>query len=151
MMLNLLKNLYQTGLSSDGSRPITFQRGFFLLSSKKTPLEHRKRRHRSFRRKIGGNTDRPRLVVHRSNNHIYAQVIDDTKMHTLAAASTSSPAIRDRVTGNNLGAAEVVGKEIAKICIERGISKVIFDRAGYLYHGRVKALADSAREGGLIF
>merc|ERR1719439_1661 len=98
-MLNFLKKFYQTGLSSDGSRSIISQRGFFLLSSKKTPLEHRKRRHRSFRRKIGGNTDRPRLVVHRSNNHIYAQVIDDTKMHTLAAASTSSPAIRDRVTG----------------------------------------------------
>merc|ERR1712224_751303 len=145
-MLKFLKTFYQTDLQSD-----VFYRGFFLQSTNKTPLEHRKRRHRSFRRKIGGNTDRPRLVVHRSNNHIYAQVIDDTKMHTLAAASTSSPAIRDRVTGNNLGAAEVVGKEIAKRCIERGISKVIFDRAGYLYHGRVKALADSAREGGLIF
>merc|ERR1739845_7903 len=105
-------------------RPIISQRGFFLLSSKKTPLEHRKRRHKSFRRKIGGNTDRPRLVVHRSNNHIYAQVIDDTKMHTLAAASTGSRTIRETITGNNIPAAEVVGKEIARLCIEKGISKV---------------------------
>merc|ERR1712187_996442 len=117
----------------------------------KTPAERRKRRQRSARRKICGTDERPRLVVHRSNNHIYAQVVNDTQMHTIAAASTVSPSLRNQVSNNNIPAACIVGREIAKICIDRGVHKVVFDRAGYLYHGRVKALADAAREGGLLF
>merc|ERR1712113_1382478 len=113
----------------------------------KTPTECRKRRQKGARRKIRGTDERPRLVVHRSNNHIYAQVINDTQMHTLAAVSTISPSLKNQVSNNNIPAACIVGREIAKICID----KVVFDRAGYLYHGRIKALADAAREGGLLF
>merc|ERR1711976_44500 len=119
--------------------------------SKRTPEECRKRRHKSSRKKINGTNERPRLVVHRSNNHIYAQVIDDSRMSTLAAASSGSPLLREFVTRNNIPTAQIVGKEIARLCIEKGIKKVVFDRAGYLYHGRVKALADSARASGLLF
>merc|ERR1719198_785436 len=139
-------------LHSNFSIPSKFVYGKFnAKGTKRTPQELRKRRHMSFRRKVGGNCERPRLVVHRSNNHIYAQVIDDNKMHTLVAASTISLSLRELVTGNNVFSASLVGKEIARLCVERGISKVVFDRAGYLYHGKIKALANSARENGLIF
>merc|ERR1711976_9228 len=99
--------------------------------SKRTPEECRKRRHKSSRKKINGTGERPRLVVHRSNNHIYAQVIDDSRMITLAAACTGSPTLKEMVISNNIPAARIVGKEIARLCVERGIHKVVFDRAGY--------------------
>ncbi|CAI5968315.1 unnamed protein product [Closterium sp. NIES-65] len=97
---------------------------------------------------LSGTTERPRLAVFRSNNHIYAQVVDDTKQHTLAAASTLTPALREELkltSGPTVEASRRVGQEIAKICLERGISKVAFDRGGFVYHGRIQALADGAR------
>ena len=110
------------------------------------------RRHRRVRRKVSGTPERPRLCVHRSLKHIYAQVIDDTSGRTLAACSTLSPKLRESVKhGGNVAAARVVGKAIAELAVAAGAKKVVFDRAGYKYHGRVKALADAAREAGLEF
>lgn len=112
----------------------------------------RKRKHLRVRKKVFGTPERPRLSVYKSLNHIYAQVIDDTKGKTLAAASTLSPEIRGEVKGKkNVAAAQMVGRLIAKKALERGIKKVVFDRGGYLYHGRIAALADAAREQGLDF
>lgn len=104
------------------------------------------------RRKVFGTAERPRLAVFRSSNHIYAQVIDDTAQHTLAAASTLDPELKsDLSSGSNCSASVQVGQLIAKRCSSAGIAKVVFDRGGNLYHGRVKALADAAREAGLEF
>jgi large subunit ribosomal protein L18 len=110
----------------------------------------RQRRNRvSIRRKSHG---RPRLSVFRSGQHIYAQVIDDTKGVTVAAASSLDKDVREGLkTGANKAAAEAVGKLVAKRALDAGIKEVVFDRGGYLFHGRVKALADAAREGGLSF
>ena len=108
--------------------------------------EIRKRIHSRIRRKLTGSTDRPRLNVYRSLNHIYAQVIDDATGVTLASASTIK-----LKTGGNVAAAKEVGTEIAKKAVEKGVKKVVFDRGGFLYHGRIKALADAAREAGLEF
>ncbi|WP_058186107.1 50S ribosomal protein L18 [Terracidiphilus gabretensis] len=108
--------------------------------------EIRQRIHSRIRRKLAGSTERPRLNVYRSLNHIYAQVIDDQTGITLVAAST----IKSK-TGGNVAAAKEIGKEIAQKAVEKGIKKVVFDRGGYLYHGRIKALADAAREAGLEF
>ncbi|RKY04953.1 50S ribosomal protein L18 [Candidatus Poribacteria bacterium] len=110
------------------------------------------RRHKRVRKKVSGTPERPRLCVFRSLRHIYAQIIDDEHGVTLAAASTLSPEIRDKIkTGGNIEAAKLVGQLIAKKALEKGIKKVVFDRGGYKYHGRVKALADAAREAGLEF
>lgn len=96
------------------------------------------------------NTDRPRLSVHRSSKHIYAQIIDDAKGHTVAAASTLEKDLKGKLkTGADKTAASEVGKLLAERAIKAGVSKVVFDRGAYRYHGRVKALADGAREGGL--
>jgi len=103
------------------------------------------------RKKMVGTQDRPRLNVYRSLNHIYAQVIDDLKGETIAAASTAEGKKSDRTTGGNVAAAKNVGKTIADRAKEKGITQVVFDRGGYLYHGRIKALADAAREAGLKF
>lgn len=106
-----------------------------------------KRRHRRVRKKVSGTSERPRLCVFRSNNHIYAQIIDDVTQHTLAAAS-------DFNTKNKGATCEVsaeVGKLLAQRALEKGVAKVVFDRGGNLYHGRVKALAEAAREAGLDF
>lgn len=104
------------------------------------------------RKKVFGTPERPRLNVFRSLNHIYAQLIDDESGRTLCAASTLSPQLRGKLkTGGNVEAARAVGELIAQIAIEKGIKDVVFDRAGYLYHGRVKALAEGARAGGLRF
>lgn len=104
------------------------------------------------RKKVFGTSERPRLNVFRSLNHIYAQLIDDESGRTLCAASTLSPQLRGKLkTGGNVEAARAVGELIAQIAIEKGIKDVVFDRAGYLYHGRVKALAEGARAGGLRF
>ena len=108
----------------------------------------RQRIHARIRRKLSGTTERPRLSVHRSLNHIYAQVIDDQTGETLVSASTL--ALKEK-TGGNVAAAKEIGKAIAERAVEKGVKKVVFDRGGYLYHGRVKALADAAREGGLEF
>ncbi|HOF87594.1 MAG TPA: 50S ribosomal protein L18 [Armatimonadota bacterium] len=115
----------------------------------------RERRHRRVRAKISGTPERPRLVVHRSGRHIYAQVIDDVAGHTLAAASTNEPAFRDQqgeaLKSWNSGGAKIVGSLVAARATAKGITLVVFDRGGYPYHGRVKALADGARDGGLEF
>lgn len=107
-----------------------------------------KRRHRRVRRKINGTPERPRLCVFRSNNHIYAQVIDDVAQHTLAAASDFNV---ESNSGATCEASAEVGKLVAQKALEKGISQVVFDRGGNLYHGRVKALAEAAREAGLDF
>ncbi|WCJ26441.1 50S ribosomal protein L18 [Euphorbia peplus] len=119
-----------------------------------TRRENRTARHIRVRKKIEGTPERPRLCVFRSNKHLYVQVIDDSKMHTLAAASTMQKPISeefDYSSGPTLEIAKKVGEAIAKSCLEKGIIKVAFDRGGYPYHGRVKALADAAREHGLQF
>jgi large subunit ribosomal protein L18 len=118
---------------------------------KLTRTESRQKRHRRIRGKVFGNTERPRLAVFRSNQHIYAQVIDDTQHHTLVAASTLDPALKSLDSAATCDASVEVGKFIAQRAIDKGISKVVFDRGGNLYHGRVKALADAAREAGLDF
>ncbi|CAN1336824.1 50S ribosomal protein L18, chloroplastic [Linum perenne] len=118
----------------------------------RTRGDDRVARHIRIRKKVEGTTERPRLSVYRSNKHFYVQVIDDSKMHTLAAASTMQKAMAEEL--NFTGYQEVaqkVGEAIAKACLEKGITKVAFDRGGYPYHGRVKALADAARENGLQF
>ncbi|CAN1336820.1 50S ribosomal protein L18, chloroplastic [Linum perenne] len=107
-----------------------------------------------FHNSVEGTTERPRLSVYRSNKHFYVQVIDDSKMHTLAAASTMQKAMAEELNftaGPTIEVAQKVGEAIAKACLEKGITKVAFDRGGYPYHGRVKALADAARENGLQF
>jgi large subunit ribosomal protein L18 len=115
-------------------------------------LMGRQRRKLRIRNKISGTAERPRLSVFRSARHIYAQVVDDAQGRTLASASTLSADLKSTLGGDKkLGAAKKVGALIARICIERQIGKVVFDRNGYLYHGRVKALADAAREAGLKF
>jgi large subunit ribosomal protein L18 len=111
----------------------------------------RQRVHDRIRKKVVGTPERPRLNVYRSLNHIYVQLIDDLKGETLVAASTADNRKGDRVTGGNVASAKVVGKKIAELAKEKGVTKVVFDRGGYIYHGRVKALADAAREAGLQF
>ena len=110
--------------------------------------EIRKRIHARIREKLSGTTERPRLNVYRSLNHIYAQVIDDQQGVTLASASSLGLKLK---TGGNVAAAKEIGKAIAEKAQEKGIKKVVFDRGGFLYHGRIKALADAAREAGLDF
>jgi large subunit ribosomal protein L18 len=104
--------------------------------------------HKRIRRKVRGTTERPRLAIYRSLNHIYAQVIDDERGQTLASASTTEKDLRG-ATGGNLEAAERIGRAIAERAQAAGINSVVFDRGGYLYHGRIKALTDAAREAGL--
>jgi len=110
--------------------------------------EIRQRVHTRIRRKMVGTSERPRLNIYRSLNHIYAQVIDDSHGVTVVSASTVASKAK---TGGNVAAAKEIGKLVAERAKEKGITKVVFDRGGYLYHGRVKALADAAREAGLEF
>ncbi|MGB7084060.1 MAG: 50S ribosomal protein L18 [Phormidesmis sp.] len=117
---------------------------------KATRRESTRRRHSRVRRRVKGTSERPRLAVFRSNQHIYAQVIDDSEHKTLAAASTLDKAASIE-SGSNAEAAAVVGKLIAERSLAKDISQVVFDRGGKLYHGRVAALADAAREAGLNF
>lgn len=122
------------------------------MSRRKDARAARLRRHARVRRKVSGTASRPRLCVFRSLNHIYAQVIDDELGHTLGSASTLDREIRPEADGKRkVEAAELVGTLVAKRVLERGISGVVFDRGGYEYHGRVKALAEAAREAGLVF
>jgi large subunit ribosomal protein L18 len=108
----------------------------------------RQRIHDRIRRKLSGTAERPRLNVYRSLSHIYAQVIDDQKGETLVSASSMGLKLK---TGGNVEAAKEIGKAVAELAVKQGIKKVVFDRGGYLYHGRIKALADAAREAGLEF
>lgn len=114
--------------------------------------ESTRRRHNRVRRRVTGTSERPRLAVFRSNEHIYVQAIDDTQQHTIVAASTLEPNVKDSLkSGANCEASTAVGKLVAQRLLEKGIQQVVFDRGGNLYHGRVKALADAAREAGLNF
>ena len=120
------------------------------MGSGRTKSELRDRRHRRIRKRVNGTADRPRLSVFRSNRHIVAQVIDDVAGRTIAAASTVEPELREGRTGN-IDAATAVGRLIAARAKEKGVTRVVFDRGGARYHGRVAALADAAREQGLEF
>jgi large subunit ribosomal protein L18 len=112
----------------------------------------RLRRHGRVRKKVFGTSERPRLSIFRSTNHIYAQIIDDVKGVTLASAATMDADAKAKIdTGGNTDAAKAVGELIAKRALDKKIDKVVFDRGGFLYHGRVKALAEAAREAGLKF
>jgi large subunit ribosomal protein L18 len=108
----------------------------------------RLRVHKRIRQRLAGTEDRPRLAVFRSVKHIYAQVIDDAKGHTVAAAASNE---KNAKNGGNVAGAKAIGKLIAERAKDKGVKSVVFDRGGYLYHGRVKALADAAREAGLEF
>ena len=120
--------------------------------SKVEPRVARLRRHTRVRAKVKGTTSSPRLCVFRSLNHIYAQVIDDSLGHTLTHASTLEPEIKGEVVSKlKTGKAELVGSLVAKRALSKGITQVVFDRGGYKYHGRVKALAEAARQGRLKF
>ncbi|HEX4749829.1 MAG TPA: 50S ribosomal protein L18 [Bryobacteraceae bacterium] len=114
-----------------------------------TRVEIRKRIHKRIRARMAGTPERPRLAVFRSVNHIYAQVIDDQQGHTLVAAGSIEKDLKGK--GGNIEGAKAIGKAVAQRAQEKGIKRVVFDRGGYLYHGRVKALADAAREAGLEF
>jgi large subunit ribosomal protein L18 len=111
----------------------------------------RQRRHRRIRVTLSGTMARPRLNVFRSLQHIYAQVIDDTTGTTLASASTVEPDVRTSLSGSKTDRARTIGRTIAERAKDKGVSAVVFDRGGYMYHGRIKALADAAREAGLEF
>lgn len=112
----------------------------------------REKRHCRIRNHVKGTAERPRLAVFRSNKHMYAQIIDDTKHHTLAAASTVEADVASKVEfTSTVAAAAAVGEAIAKKALDKGITEVVFDRGGFVYHGKVKALADAAREAGLKF
>ena len=116
-------------------------------------IDGRNRRHKIMRKKISGTNQKPRLSVYRSLNNLYVQFVDDTTGTTLASISTASPELKEKVKkdGGNVKGAALLGTAIAELCKKNNISKVVFDRAGYLYHGRVKALAEAARKGGLQF
>jgi large subunit ribosomal protein L18 len=113
--------------------------------------ESRIRRHRRVRKKIHGTAERPRLAVYRSNKHVVAQVIDDDAGRTLAAASTAEPDVRSAGSGSTVDAAARIGKLVAERAKAAGIEQVVFDRGGFIYHGRIAALAAAAREAGLEF
>ncbi len=124
------------------------------MKGKKTKsLELRLKRKKRIRTQIVGTTQRPRLCVYRSNKHIYAQLINDAEGKTLAALSTKSVTLKDALEGTMVDKAKKVGLELAKICVEKGVEKVIFDRNGFIFHkgGRIAAVATGAREGGLKF
>ncbi|HLV49869.1 MAG TPA: 50S ribosomal protein L18 [Erysipelothrix sp.] len=118
------------------------------MAKKMSRDQLRLRRHIRVRNKVSGTPERPRLSVYRSNGNIYAQIIDDVKGNTIVSASSLSLKLEN---GGNIEAAKKVGTEIAKLALDKEIKAVVFDRGGYLYHGRIKALADSAREAGLEF
>jgi large subunit ribosomal protein L18 len=122
------------------------------MVSKKSRSEVRVKKHLKIRNRFTGTAARPRLAVFRSNNHMYAQIIDDTAGNTLVAASTLEKDVKAELNKtNDVEAAAVVGKTIAKKAIEKGITNVVFDRGGFIYQGKVQALADAAREAGLEF
>ena len=112
----------------------------------------RENKHRRLRNRFSGTAERPRLAVFRSNNHMYAQIIDDTVGNTLVAASTTEKEVKAELKKtNDVEAAAYLGKVIAKRAVDKGITEVVFDRGGFLYHGKIEALAEAAREAGLVF
>jgi large subunit ribosomal protein L18 len=123
------------------------------MLTKRSKNELREKVHTRIRKKLAGTTARPRLNVYRSVNHIYVQLIDDAKQATIVSASSLEQGKdgKKHITGGNIASAKQVGKLIAERAKEKGIEAVVFDRGGYLYHGRIKAVADAAREGGLKF
>ena len=122
------------------------------MVSKKSRQEVRVKKHNRMRNHLNGTTERPRLAVFRSNNHMYAQIIDDTVGNTLVAASTLEKEVKAELEKtNNVDAAAYLGTVIAKRAIEKGIKEVVFDRGGFIYQGKIAALADAAREAGLEF
>ena len=122
------------------------------MVSKKSRSEVRVNKHRKLRNRFSGTAERPRLAVFRSNNHMYAQIIDDTVGNTLVSASTLQKDVKAELEKtNNVEEAAYLGTVIAKKAIEKGITSVVFDRGGFIYHGKIKALADAAREAGLNF
>ena len=122
------------------------------MVNKKSRALVREKKHRRMRNHISGTAERPRLAVFRSNNHMYAQIIDDTVGNTLVAASTLDKDVKAELEKtNNVDAAAYLGKVIAERALEKGIKEVVFDRGGYIYQGKVKALAEAAREAGLEF
>ena len=122
------------------------------MVSKKSRTAVRENKHRRMRHHLAGTAQRPRLAVFRSNNHMYAQIIDDTVGKTLVAASTAEKEVKAELEKtNDVAAAAHVGTVIAKRALEKGIKEVVFDRGGFIYHGKVQALADAAREAGLEF
>jgi large subunit ribosomal protein L18 len=122
------------------------------MVSKKSRAVVRENKHRRLRNRFSGTAQRPRLAVFRSNNHMYAQIIDDTVGKTLVSASTLDKEVKAECEKtNNLDAAAVVGKVVAKKALEKGITTVVYDRGGFVYEGKVKALAEAAREAGLEF
>ena len=122
------------------------------MVSKKSRAEMREKKHMRIRNRFSGTAERPRLAVFRSNNHMYAQIIDDTVGNTLVSASTLEKEIKAELKKtNDVEAAACLGKVIAKRAMDKGISEVVFDRGGFLYHGKIEALAEAAREAGLVF
>ncbi len=122
------------------------------MVSKKSRSEVRRKKHMKLRNRLSGTTACPRLAVFRSNNHMYAQIIDDTVGNTLVSASTLQKDVKANLEKtNNVDAAAYLGKVIAEKAIEKGIKDVVFDRGGFIYHGKIQALADAAREAGLNF
>ena len=122
------------------------------MVSKESRQKVRVKKHKKIRNRFSGTTERPRLSVFRSNNHMYAKIIDDTVGNTLVAASTVEKEVKAELEKtNNVEAAAYLGKVIAKRAIEKGIDTVVFDRGGFIYHGKVQALAEAAREAGLKF
>ena len=122
------------------------------MVSKKSRAEMREKKHMRIRNRFSGTAERPRLAVFRSNNHMYAQIIDDTVGNTLVSASTLQKEIKAELNKtNDVEAAAYLGKVIAKRAMDKGISEVVFDRGGFLYHGKIEALAEAAREAGLVF
>ena len=122
------------------------------MVSKKSKAALREKKHMRLRNRLSGTAERPRLAVFRSNNHMYAQIIDDTVGNTLVSASTLEKEIKAELKKtNDVDAAAYVGKIVAKRAIEKGITEVVFDRGGFLYHGKIEALAEAAREAGLVF
>ena len=122
------------------------------MVSKKSRKEVRVKKHMRIRNRFSGTAERPRLAVFRSNNHMYAQIIDDTVGNTLVSACTLEKEIKAELTKtNNLDAAAYLGTVIGKRAVEKGISQVVFDRGGFIYHGKIAALAEAAREAGLEF
>ena len=122
------------------------------MVSKKSRAEMREKKHMRIRNRFSGTAERPRLAVFRSNNHMYAQIIDDTVGNTLVSASTLEKEIKAELNKtNDVEAAAYLGKVIAKRAMDKGISEVVFDRGGFLYHGKIEALAEAAREAGLEF
>ena len=122
------------------------------MVSKESRTEVRKNKHRRLRNRFAGTAQRPRLAVFRSNNHMYAQIIDDTVGNTLVSASTLEKDVKGELEKtNNVAAAEYLGTVIAKKALEKGITTVVYDRGGFIYQGKIKALAEAAREAGLNF